>query len=71
MKDFRCYFLQLLHAYNYNIIKIDSKVLHSSGMSFWSSSKRWKRENNQQLEKNYNVYEDLHIISDEFDTYPY
>lgn len=46
MKDFRCYFLQLLHANNYNITKIDCRVLHSSGMSFWSSSKDEKEKKN-------------------------
>lgn len=69
MKDFRCYFLQLLHANNYNITKIDIRVLHSSGMSFWSSSKDEKEKKINSYKKNYNLYEDLLVPINKISTY--
>lgn len=70
MKDFRCYFLQLLHANNYNITKIDIRVLHSSGKSFWSSSKDEKEKKKLiVIKKNYNLYEDLLVPINKISTY--
>lgn len=48
----------ILHANNDTITKNDGRVLHSSGMSFWSSSKDEKEKKIQKLE-NYILSEDL------------
>lgn len=52
-----------MYVNNYNIIKIDSRVLYSFGMFFWFFLKDEKEKKKLiVIKKNYNIYEDLFVL---------
>lgn len=52
-----------MYVNNYNIIKIDSRVLYSFGVFFWFFLKDEKEKKKLiVIKKNYNFYEDLFVL---------